>query len=363
VGRVEVGSPRNSRPWRIVYNLYGGLAIIREAIQYGLVFSALIAALFATKLLREPPQLELHAEVRRLIAMRAHEEIAEILQNYNRMVRKEEGTRTRELGGSALTWLDPRPGSVEAEQSLLGGLGDTVQAIIRPSPDHPGLWVVQRQADAFTPLPEDPIDWRGVEGCDGRTLIVIDQLYGPVACVSPLGSLVALDGSPGIPVYAQELIQETDLGANQLSEKLHRADQAFRLEARVTILNGGDSTENGIRLLAPPGWRVPDAWRAGSNNPRCNGSGQADNEITLGPLRSCVVTYVTEQNSRAFLPLTPPTFDAVPETPPLVGLVFWILIAALLLMVLYLIADGLVNWGMRTGQSGGLPTRAAFRDR
>lgn len=334
----------------MVYGAYGVLAGLKEAIQYGLVFSALIAALFATRLLREPSQIEVRAEARRLIAMKAPDEVSEILKSHNHAVRRAEGTTSARLGDSVLTWLDTVPGSAETEQTLLGELGNTVTSVIRPSTDS-DAWNLQMAEDPETLLEVDR--WPPqLEGCDPR-ILVINELYGPVACASPLGTIIALDGSPGVPGYAQELLL-TDIPSARLAEILDEVEQTFRLEAKLTVLNEGESTAKGVQVVAPPGWTVPESWQPGDSDPRCNDTGETgDRGFSLGALNSCVVTYVTLSNSREALPLTPPTFTAVAETPPLIDVVIWILGLALVLMVLYFVADIAVNWSKRTGKLAG----------
>lgn len=346
----EAPRPRSGRRSRPLYVAYGILSGLKEAIQYGLVFTALIAALFATRLLREESQIEVRAEVRRLIALQAGDEISVSLKNYNHSVRRAEGTTSLRLGDSVLTWLDPGPGSAESEQTLHSELGNSIAAIIRPSPETNG-WTVQTADDPDNPrqVAQWPLD---LEGCDER-IIILDELYGPVACGSPTGTIVALDTSPGVPSYALELLL-ANLPGGRMEAILKDVEQTFRLEAKLTILNEGEATAKGIQLVTPPGWTVPESWRPGSNDPRCNDTGETeDRGFSLASLQSCVVTYVTGSDSRDVLPLTPPTFEAVPETAPLINIVVWILVAALVLMVLYLIADIVVNWQKRTAQANG----------
>jgi hypothetical protein len=332
----------------VLYGVYGVLGVIREAIQYGLVFSALIAALFATRLLKEPSQIEARTEARRLIALAVTDETVDgILKEYNHAVRRGEGVTNAKLGSSVATWLEPVPGSAQTEQQLLSELGRTVDGIVRPSAE-PGAWTHQRLGSETSIRKGDR--WPNIDGCDER-VVAINARYGPLACAAPSGTLWALEGSPGVPKYAQDLFLRTTLRTEDLDSLLARIEAAFRLEAKVSIFNEGDNSSRGIRVVVPPGWTVPKVWSPRNNPDNCRASGEDPNsDFTLGALGSCLVTYVLEPDARGFLPLTPPSFAATAEEPPLLGIVFWILIVAGILVVLYLVADLLVNWDRRTGQ-------------
>lgn len=349
--RLVGPSRKAGRRWRALYGVYGVLGVIREAIQYGLVFSALIAALFATRLLREPSQIEARTEARRLIALHVEDvDVDQILKDYNNAVRRGEGVSSSRLGSSVTTWLEPIAGSAQTEQQLLSELGGGVEAIIRPS-TQPDAWILQQPGSERTIGPNDP--WPDLQGCDERVK-AINARYGPVACAETAGTLWALEGSPGVPRYAQDLLLGTTLGYQTFDDLLGRIEEAFRLEAKVSVLNEGDSVATGVRVLVPPGWTVPPVWQPRNNEQNCRSSGENEaSDFSLGALGSCVVTYVLEPDSRGFLPLTPPAFGGTAEEPPLIGVVVWILIAAGVLVLLYLIADLLVNWDKRTGQAGG----------
>jgi hypothetical protein len=231
---------------------------------------------------------------------------------------------------------------------LLEEVAATSEVIVRPSGAGEG-W--ERIAHVKPqPIPDDTSRWsEGVEAC-AEWVVVIDGLYGPVACVLPGPSFEPLESSPGIPAYVEGLLETYEGSGEDLQETLQAIEDAFRLEARLTILNEGDETAQEIVLVGPPEWTYSTEVRPRRGTGPCKGSGENENEdFSLAPLQRCGVAYVGETASRGMLPLTPPPFEAVPETPPLLDAVVGTLIVAAAFMVLYAIADGVVNWGKRTG--------------
>jgi hypothetical protein len=355
----------NGEAPRWLRTIHAGLAPIKEAIQFGLVFTALIAALFATDLLRETLEVDVRTEVVRIIdegEMRPPEDVAIVVRNYNEQVRKGEDSRVVDVGGSRLSWIDPAPGSHETEQALTRELGETVDVIVRPSPGEPSSWAFIRenregfvgftttgppQPQALYAIFEEAGEDFGLKRCDARVLVV-NNLYGPVACAEPLGSIVALAGSPGIPAYAQELMKRTNLSPDQLRATLLTIEESFILEATVTISNEGESLAEGIQLVVPPGWSVAEWWRAGHGDPRCSDAGDDEHaDFSLGSLQSCEVTYESSTASPASLPRTPPVFNATPDPPSIGVVVIAILILSGVFTLLYGVADAVVNWKQR----------------
>lgn len=143
------------------YWLYRVLDPIRETLQFVLLFSTLIAALFATRLLREPHQVEVRAHTVRVIdeteVPSIPDDVEAILKSYNGTVRRGEGTASTKIGGSDLVWLDPTPGTPDAEQALLSELGPTFDAVLRPIAASE-TWLLQDATGALTRIREgDPV--------------------------------------------------------------------------------------------------------------------------------------------------------------------------------------------------------------
>jgi hypothetical protein len=318
------------------------LCSLKDGVDFGLKFFAVITALFAVKLLSDQPELTVNADVVRLIHIGTVAEPLDILCptpteaaevadtpqippvvavacRYNDRVRAGENVTTELVATSSgsrtvLTRLIPLPGSDDAIAAP--NLEEGVTGIVRPEsialprgplldgPTGGGLprirWILQTAEGETERLPS-PENWPAdprLEGCDARLAILVAR-YGPVACLVPVGTAVALGGSSGLPIYALELMQATGasaIDADALQLALARIESAFVFEARLTVSNEGKGNANSTELVVPLGFtsQVVEGERACPGRDR---SGSYD--FILKAAESCEVIYLSSPQSLA----------------------------------------------------------------
>lgn len=353
---------------------------LKDGVDFGLKFFAVITALFAVRLLSDQPELALNADVVRVIDAGAVTgsdvpcpsqtdataptdppeipyEVA-VACRFNDRVRAGEGVDTRVISSSSgsriiLTQLLPAPGSDDA--IALPNLDASVTAIVRPrsialrggveGTPTPGprrvRWILQTldgETEQLPPPEEWPEDPR-LEGCDSRLVVLVTR-YGPTACLVPLGIPVALGGSSGLPTYALELMKAPEgsgIDADALQSALERIESAFAFEAQLTISNEGKGNANSTQIVSPPGFEPREIEGEGA----CPGPDSSGNfDFILTAAETCQALYVSAPQSLADTG-TPLSFGATASNahPAAPTAIFLTAIAAIVFVILFVVID------------------------
>lgn len=349
------------------------LESLKGGVDLGLKAFAVLAAFFATGLLAEQPDLRVNAEVAEIIDLSSvlkedgpnastcptAEEgepatgdlLTRVVCDFNDRVHANQGTQTEVVTASPGTWialtrLRPDPGSnaliaPDRLQAVTAVVHPTGEAAIEGPGDRPEpAWILETLGvkpsrprkigppSAWSEIPE-------LNTCGDR-VAVINARYGPIACLEPAGELVALEGSPGIPVYASQLAASPDIDASSLETTLDAIETAFAFDARLSITNQGKGNADDVAVTASAGFSL----QAVDSAQPCEGHPPGRLPFFLKSADSCEIRYRSLAGSISE-PDVPLTFGAQPSNavPELEGWIRGVALLALVLAAAYVIAE------------------------